>query len=363
MCRTSPSLQLRWSGPANPAVSGHRRPRVQMATIFAIACWVSLATATSLDSPSQRRETLIIDTRIPVLDRGHWTMMSQEEHRQHLRRRVASGSADTETTTTIEIQVSTATATPTSIVVASPLPSPFDSVLASNFTGDDGNGACPAFINSMLTNSTFKQCYPFSMLMQGSTSFFQAEKSLVSITQVLDATCSANVTFCADYLNGVASNLTDSANCADDFAQDNSVVVQAYEGLRAYQPLYSAACLKNEDTSAYCFANAVTNSSAVSDVYLYFLPLNVSYPSTAAASCSLCTQQTMGIFQAATADRDQFVANTYANAATTVNNVCGSGFVNATLPAAESNAVASMQQAPSLLLLSLLVMAVSHWLL
>ncbi len=97
------------------------------------------------------------------MEKGHWTMLSEEEHELRRRGAVLSGSR----TTTFEIAVSTVTEqTKTTTVPASPLPSPFDSSLASNFSGNDDSSACPAFINSFLTNPTFKQCYPFSELLQ-----------------------------------------------------------------------------------------------------------------------------------------------------------------------------------------------------
>lgn len=201
-------------------------------------------------------------------------------------------------------------------------------------------------------------------LSKGSRSFFEAEKSLVSITQVLDASCAANSTSCQSYLTELATNLTKSENCADDYALGNSVVVQAYEGLMAYQPIYSAACLKDPDTSAYCFANAITNLTTPSNVYFYYLPLNNSLPGSSIPSCNLCTQQTMGIYQSASADRKSFIAYQYLQAATQVNTICGPDFVNDTLPSATvSSAAVSSQQGPSFLLLSFIVMALSHWLL
>ncbi|KAH8674047.1 hypothetical protein BX600DRAFT_224296 [Xylariales sp. PMI_506] len=372
--------EFRWRGRrSNPAVvSGHGKPRVQLAMIIAtIACWVSTATAISLDYPPRPLETLIIDERMPVKVGSHWVMMSQEEHQQHLARRAnaeshsssssSASTSDSDSTTTLTIAVTTTTssasatkATTTTSSASSALPSPFDSVLSSNFSGGDN---CPTFIESFLADATFKSCYPFSMLVQGSTSFFQAQKSLVTMTQVLDATCNTNSTFCTTYLDSIATNLTSSANCASDYQKQNSLVVEAYIGLKSYQPLYSAACLKDTDNSEYCYANAITNSSAVSDSYLYFLPLNQSYPNATAPTCDLCTQQTMGIFQAATADRSSFIANTYKSAAETVNNACGQNFVNATLPASvTSSSPLAPYQASPLLLLSFIAIALTGWL-
>ncbi|KAK9418779.1 hypothetical protein SUNI508_07799 [Seiridium unicorne] len=341
--------------------------------IFAlILCLVSTTTAFSLVTPPHPFETLIVDTRVPVLLEDNWVMMSREEHERFLHKRADADSYPTSsedlTTTTVPIQVSTGTAKATTTTTkaatttasASALPSPFDNAIAANFTG---NGNCQEFITDLLKNSTFQQCYPFSMLVQGSYSMFNAEKSLVSITQVLDATCAANVTFCTDYLGGVADKLIDSDNCEDDYQEENSVVVQVYQGLKSYQPLYSASCLQDAETSAYCFANAITNSSAIADTYLYYLPLNISYPNSTTPDCNQCTQNVMGIFQAATADRDSGIAYTYAEAAETVNAHCGASYVNATLPEAVASFAVPTQSAPSLLFLSFLVMALSQWLL
>lgn len=360
---------------------------------------VSTTEAFSVVAPPHPFETLIVDTRVPVLIEDNWVMMSREDHQRFLERRreakedtenteaadvlearsypTATATGDDSSATTISISVTTGTATATdgassstkttttrstTTAASSPLPSPLDNAIASNFTG---NGDCQNFITDMLSDSTFKSCYPFSMLVQGSLSMFNAEKSLFSITQVLDATCAANVTFCADYLDKMASNLTEAANCADDYEQQNSAVVQAYLGLKAYQPLYSASCLQDPDTSAYCFANAVTNSSAIADTYLYYLPLNISYPNTTTPDCNACSQNVLGIFQAATADRSSAIANTYADAADAVNAQCGATFVNATLPEAQvsSSAPLMTMQTPSLLLFSLMVAVVSQWLL
>lgn len=186
------------------------------------------------------------------------------------------------------------------------------------------------------------------------------------MTRVLDATCAVNSTACVEYMDQQAKKLTSSSNCGPSYEQGVSVVFQMYAGLRAYQPLYSAACLKAEDTSqAYCFASAVINSSAVSDVYLYYLPLNISYPSTSKPTCNSCTQRAMTFFQAATSDRTRFISETYAAAAAVVNDNCGAGFVNATLPSATvlSGAPSIHQPTTPLLIFTLLIMALSHWVL
>lgn len=152
-------------------VALHHKPRIQRAGILFFLSWFSsLAIAAVVDIaplPTEapfafEGEPLLLDEHMPVLERGSWTMLSHKEH--ELRRRAKE---DSGTTTTVEIPAPTATQKTTSTSLApSPLPSPFDSSLASNFTGSNGNGACPAFINSFLTNPTFKECYPVSLLLQ-----------------------------------------------------------------------------------------------------------------------------------------------------------------------------------------------------
>lgn len=324
-----------------------------------VSCLVSLTTAAiSLDDPPRVAETLLVDTRLPVFVRGNWQIMSDEEHRHFLHKKAERRADDEEATSTIQIAVETA-------VASSPLPRPFDGALASNFSGDNG-GACPNFINNFLSDPTFRQCYPFSLLLQGSRSFFDAQKSRVSITQVLDESCRADSEFCSRYLDELANELISDANCDGDYRQQNSVVVQAYMGMRAYKTVYDATCLQDPDTdtSAYCFANAVTNLTTSSNVYMYYLPLNSTYPQRAEPSCNGCTRDTMAILQSDTSDRGSSIASTYQGAALRINEVCGPDFVNATLaPEAQSGAAIPMDRAstPMLLLLPL-IMAVLQWL-
>ncbi|KAI1337807.1 hypothetical protein F5Y15DRAFT_144701 [Xylariaceae sp. FL0016] len=355
------SLPLRRGrDPPNPVVSP-RVPRIHLAVIFLlISCWMSLGAAISLDSPPRPTETaLLIDTRIPVFVDGHWQIMSEEDHRQlHVRGAASNVGA----TTTIAIDVSTVTADPTSTTTtASPLPSPFDGALSANFSNDD---ACPDFINNFLANSTFQSCYPVSILLQSSTSFFQAEKSLVAITQTLDHACEADVNSCTTFLSSLADEMISDGNCRTDWKEQNALVTQAYYGMKNYNTVYKATCLMDEETSLYCFADAVTNSTTASNAYLYYLPFNSSLPETAAPSCNQCTSQTMGIYQAATSDRDAMISYTYEGAADQVNSICGTEYVNTTLAAVTNgNTAGTIHQPSPLLLLSFLAMGLAHWIL
>lgn len=155
----------------------------------------------------------------------------------------------------------------------------------------------------------------------------------------------------------LAQNLTQSANCGSELSGGNTVVVEAYDAMIAYETLYQASCLKDPQTSAYCFADAVTNQSTVSDVYLYFLPLNTSFPGSSQPSCNWCDQQTMAIFRSAAANRNLPIAQTYVAAANMVDTFCGPNFANTTLPEAvvESAAFSALATGSS----SILVMGVA----
>lgn len=149
-----------------------------------------------------------------------------------------------------------------------------------------------------------------------------------------------------------------STACAADLALQNPIATSALLGLQAYLPLYRASCLKDSDTGAYCYATAVTNTTTSGgDTYPYYLPLGMQLPGGTALTCSACLQETMAIFEAAAGNRSLVLSETYAPAAAQVDVFCGVGFVNASIPVAETatgDAAASM--APYSGLVSLLAL-------
>jgi hypothetical protein len=347
---------LRSSWPGRRFPSTHRRPTTPWAVILAVfVCFVTHALAAAPDA-SVPVETLAVGHRSPYQEGQRWAMPPAHEIQRRKGQKRATEEEESTTeesdsktesskpsktsasgsvTTTFSIAVgSSKPSTSSTTVSASPLPSILDSMASEFSPGPDGAAApCPIFINSFLTNPTFKQCYPLSMLFDRSRSFFEAQRSLVSITRTLDATCAANATFCSTYLAELAQNLTAPENCGTDYQLGLTSVVDMYRAMLAYAPVYSAGCVRDPDTNAYCYANAVTNLTNPSTTYFYFLPLNKSLPATTVPACGYCLQQTMNLYQAATADRRQPIANTYVSAAKQANVICGPGFVNETLAA------------------------------
>ncbi|EGX94114.1 C6 transcription factor, putative [Cordyceps militaris CM01] len=256
----------------------------------------------------------------------------------------SSDSASSSSASSASSASSSATPTsssPSSSSTSSPLPLPFDDAPTSIFKSSSSTtGACPNFMKKLLDDATFKKCYPLSMMLRTSTSFFQASKSLVSIVRVLDATCAADVAQCDTFLTQAAKKMLDASNCKTEYDADQGQVTEAFNGLRAYKVLYAATCLQNPATQNYCFASAVTNVTNPSDIFFYSMPLGLPLPGGSTPSCGPCTTQTMAIFHAATSDRSQKISSTYRDAARQVNTICGPGFVNDTATSGAGRGVA-----------------------
>jgi hypothetical protein len=131
-------------------------------------------------------------------------------------------------------------------------------------------------------------------------------------------------------------------------------VVQAYNGLVSYEPMYLASCLKDDDGD-YCYANAVTNTTSEGvDSIPFYLPLGVPMHSGARPTCNSCLQDEMAIFSQFAANATQPVSQTYSSAADAVSLYCGTAFVNVTaapLKGAASTSTAAFTPAISLLIM------------
>lgn len=171
-------------------------------------------------------------------------------------------------------------------------------------------------------------------------SFFADTRTIASTTSTLDASCNIIFPVCSSTMSSYALTLRSSSACSDDFDRQNPIVRQAYNGLLAYDTLYNASCLKaaptsyNNNTSNYCFANAITNETSPTDSYLYYLPVGVSLPAGAMPTCDQCLKDTMGIIATSASNKTQPSSLTYVDAAQMINLKCGPTFVNATIPPA-----------------------------
>ena len=87
---------------------------------------------------------------------------------------------------------------------------------------------------------------------QTSTSFFNVQRSPVKLAQTLGASCGVNFDSCSTLMASLARQIQSPDNCAADLQNQNPTVMQAYAGFVAYQSLYHAGCLLNDDTGSYC---------------------------------------------------------------------------------------------------------------
>lgn len=203
------------------------------------------------------------------------------------------------------------------------LPVPFDTSIGSNFT----DPACPQYFSKFLADPTFLSCLPMSLLLQNSMSFFQAARSKELLTKTLDRSCSASLAVCSPLMAQYATELISSTYCQKDYLQQNPLVMQAYAGLNAYEPMYKAACLKANTTGDYCFVEAMDSSSA-DDSYPYYTAVGLQLPTGSRPTCSSCLRDTMEIFSGYALQTNQPLSQTYLLCAIQVNQQCGESFAS-----------------------------------
>ncbi|CAA9965535.1 hypothetical protein P3342_011517 [Pyrenophora teres f. teres] len=231
------------------------------------------------------------------------------------------------------------------------VPRAFDTGLSSNFSS-----SCASFLNRLRQSQEFNSCDPFSLLLQTSSGFFDASKSTLRITQTLDATCGVDSTQCKTVMDSFAVQLLQDNACKSDYRSDNPIVLQAYNGLIAYQPAYKASCLHDVEGN-YCFANAVSNTSSPGDAYPYYLPIGQQLPGGSRPTCNSCLQQVMGVFAFYSTNATQPISKTYTSAAQQISIACGSKFVNVTAPPLKGAApTTSATFAPTITLILMFVL-------
>lgn len=128
-------------------------------------------------------------------------------------------------------------------------------------------------------------------------------------------------------MNTLATQIQSPQTCGADLRLQNPQVQQAYRGFLAYTSLYRAGCLQNPTTGDYCLATALTNASAPTSSYIYYLPLGVQLPGGARPACDVCLRDTMAVFAQEAGNASLPVSGTYGPAAGLVEMSCGPGFV------------------------------------
>ncbi|THZ06771.1 hypothetical protein D6C93_01334 [Aureobasidium pullulans] len=98
------------------------------------------------------------------------------------------------------------------------LPRPFDTGLGNNFT----TSTCPIFFKTFLSDETFNECVPLSLLLQTSTSFFTVQRSPVRLAQTLSASCSVNFDTCSTLMASLARQIQDTMSAFGSAATNRS---------------------------------------------------------------------------------------------------------------------------------------------
>ncbi len=138
-------------------------------------------------------------------------------------------------------------------------------------------------------------------------------------------------------MSSLAQQIQSSSTCGPDLALENPMVTQAYNGFIAYAPLYQAGCLRDPTTQDYCFASAVTNASAPTSSYIYYLALGVALPGGTQPTCNSCLQRTMDVFSTYAANSSQPLSEVYGTAAQQLDMTCGPTFVEANVVVASGD--------------------------
>lgn len=219
------------------------RTRSRFSIFALIVAFVSLvsvvaASADPTQVPAQRRQTFA--------DLGARRVMERAAQ-------ATDGEEESSATTTIPTSSGTSSTAVASATTTTVLPQPFDTTLGNNFTTE----SCPRFFSTFLSDPTFRSCYPFSLLLQTSHGFFEAEKNFFQTTVALQAGCSADYDVCNNLMHSLSNQLKSASACMSDYAAENQIVMQAYRGLLAYPVMYQAACLQDEKGD-YCEFSIIT---------------------------------------------------------------------------------------------------------
>lgn len=233
---------------------------------------------------------------------------------------------------------------PSNPTLPTPFPQPYDTTLSSNFS----TTSCYNFFLNMTQTDALRSCRPFSLLLTHSQAFIQVQDDINATNTAVWGTCNTALSLnqCDLNMAWFASSLRSS--CATDLNDQNLSAVSALIGLQAFDLMRQAACSVDPVANAYCYVEAVASSDP-SSYYFYQLPLGQTVPKITSGACNSCTKSLMSIYLAALSSANVTsltgLQATYGDAATKLNNVCGSSY-------AQSTSVASSSAAPSVKLTS-----------
>jgi hypothetical protein len=175
--------------------------------------------------------------------------------------------------------------------IPTPFPQPFDGGMAQNFS----TLSCSNFFANMTNSLPFRTCRPFSLLLQTSTQFINAQTNLTLMNSIIWGTCNTTTSNAQCVLNMGWFAMALQTQCSQELTQLNAMATSTLTALQAFEVMHDVACLSDSTSNTYCFIDAVQDPNP-SDSYYYQLPLGIPLPSSTTPSCSSCNKKTMSIY-------------------------------------------------------------------
>ncbi|OCH84511.1 hypothetical protein OBBRIDRAFT_741478 [Obba rivulosa] len=232
----------------------------------------------------------------------------------------------TSTTSTPMVSAPSSAAAPTIPQTPPVLPTPFPQALDTTLSQNFSSVGCQNFFVNMTQTGPFLTCRPFSLLLQESSAFINAQTNISLLNTIVWGTCNTDPSEeeCVANMEWFATTLQEQ--CTAELKANYATVTKTLLGLQSYSLLRQAACAADPtlDNNTYCYISA-TLSSSREDVYFYSLPFGIPLTNGSAPSCSGCTRNLMDLY-AVQGTNISGLQKTYDGAAAMTDQTCGGGF-------------------------------------
>lgn len=180
---------------------------------------------------------------------------------------------------------------PDSAILPTPFPQAFDSGIVQNFS----TSTCASFFANMTSAAPFRTCRPFSLLLESSGAFINAQTNLTLLNSIIWGTCNTPTPYeqCKANMVWFATSL--QTNCAQELKERNVLVANTLIGFQAFEILHTASCQSDPNAHTYCYLTAARDSNPA-DLFIYTLPLGIHIPKSSSPTCSACSKSVMSVY-------------------------------------------------------------------